>query len=500
LVAVTAVAIAAAGVAAELMAGGAQPLRVAAADLVTGLALGCSGLVACTHDRRDAGIALLLASLLWFVLTAALSDVEVLRSLGGAVGLAYRGALVSGVVLVSCRPRAPIALAVVAAGWVASLASAAAQNAQTSIGLAIAIVLASLLIPARRPIGIRPIAALSLAVGMILPAAARLAGQTGDTGNRVLLTADLAFALAAVMVGILVIRDARADARLTERIVELSGDAGIESALATVLRDPSIRLLAPEAPRETLPGRERTVITDPLGGSIALVEHAAGALREPRLRSGAATAVLLQHEHDLRVASLRTAAEDLQAAQRRILIAADDARARLQRELERQVVPNADRLKARLDATPGLEAAADALDHAVQELRVLARGLHPPALERHGLRGALHALVDDAPLAVQLDVPGSRYSEETELVVYFACAEALTNAIKHASAMHIGVTVHEQDRLVIAEIADDGRGGASLSDGSGLAGLATRADALGGRIELISPAGAGTMVRIEVPA
>jgi signal transduction histidine kinase len=302
------------------------------------------------------------------------------------------------------------------------------------------------------------------------------------------------------MVGILVIRDARADARLTERIVELSGDAGIESALATVLRDPSIRLMAPEAPRETLPGRERTVITDPLGGSIALVEHAAGALREPRLRSGAATAVLLQHEHDLRVASLRTAAEDLQAAQRRILIAADDARARLQRELERQVVPNADRLKARLDATPGLEAAADALDHAVQELRVLARGLHPPALERHGLRGALHALVDDAPLAVQLDVPGSRYSEETELVVYFACAEALTNAIKHASAMHIGVTVHEQDRLVIAEIADDGRGGASLSDGSGLAGLATRADALGGRIELISPAGAGTMVRIEVPA
>ena len=227
-----------------------------------------------------------------------------------------------------------------------------------------------------------------------------------------------------------------------------------------------------------------------------MLEHAPGALAEPGLRAAVTTAIVLQHEHRRRRAELTAAAAEVRESQRRMVVAADDARARLQRRLEHGALPQALAIRDRLAGTESTAAAAAGLTRAIEELRALALGLHPPALAPSGLAGALSELARAAPLSVTVEVDDRRFAEDVELVVYFACAEALTNAIKHASAGSIAVTVAATDGRLVAEVSDDGVGGARLSEDSG---IVIRVAAVGGQVEVDSPAGAGTTVRVEVP-
>jgi signal transduction histidine kinase len=161
-------------------------------------------------------------------------------------------------------------------------------------------------------------------------------------------------------------------------------------------------------------------------------------------------------------------------------------------------------LERRLDeperAAALLHAAAGELEQALEELRELARGLHPAVLHDRGLAPALETLAARAPLPVSVEgVPAERLGEPVEAAVYFVVAESLTNAVKHAEASELRVRMDATAGELRVEIADDGRGGADPGTGTGLRGLADRVEALGGSLALDSPPGSGTVVRAALP-
>ena len=148
-----------------------------------------------------------------------------------------------------------------------------------------------------------------------------------------------------------------------------------------------------------------------------------------------------------------------------------------------------------------LRGAATELEQALAELRELARGLHPAVLADRGLAAALETLASRSPLPLTLEgVPEGRLAEPLEAAAYFVVAESLTNAVKHAEASEVRVRMATEAGELRVEITDDGRGGADpAGGGTGLRGLADRVEALGGRLTLESPPGAGTTVRAALP-
>jgi signal transduction histidine kinase len=141
---------------------------------------------------------------------------------------------------------------------------------------------------------------------------------------------------------------------------------------------------------------------------------------------------------------------------------------------------------------------------ALDELRELARGIHPVVLVEGGLYPALEAQALRSAVPAELDVAvEGRLPEQVEIAAYYAVSEALTNVAKHAAASVVQIQVDTLDRggadLLRVEVRDDGRGGAALAGGTGLLGLKDRVEALGGRILLHSPPGSGTTLRLELP-
>jgi signal transduction histidine kinase len=148
-----------------------------------------------------------------------------------------------------------------------------------------------------------------------------------------------------------------------------------------------------------------------------------------------------------------------------------------------------------------LEEASAELATALAELRELARGIHPAVLTDRGLVAAIDSLVGRAPLPVSLEAEVTvRPSPAVEAAAYYVVAESLTNVAKYAEATTATVRATSAGALLVVEVEDDGIGGADAARGSGLAGLADRAAALGGRLEVRSPPGAGTLVRVEIPS
>lgn len=137
---------------------------------------------------------------------------------------------------------------------------------------------------------------------------------------------------------------------------------------------------------------------------------------------------------------------------------------------------------------------------ALEELRELARGLHPAVLSDRGLEPALHSLANRAPFQVEIvGVPPRRLEEGVEAAVYYVVAESLTNAAKHAAASEARIEISTTKEGVVVAICDNGCGGATIERGSGLRGLADRVEALGGQLDVKSPPGGGTAVRATLP-
>ena len=212
----------------------------------------------------------------------------------------------------------------------------------------------------------------------------------------------------------------------------------------------------------------------------------------------------------LAVASAQARAE-VTASRARLVELGVTERRRLERNLhdgaQQRLVALALRLRmarSRLpDDPPGAEkmidAAAEELQHALDELRELARGLHPAVLTERGLGPALDSLAARAPWPVQVSgVPEQRLPPAIEAAIYFVVAEALTNAARHAAATGIDVEITSDGSAVAVTIDDDGRGNAD-PNGSGLRGLADRVQALGGTLSVHSPADGGTRLTAELP-
>jgi signal transduction histidine kinase len=151
-------------------------------------------------------------------------------------------------------------------------------------------------------------------------------------------------------------------------------------------------------------------------------------------------------------------------------------------------------------STTALAAARAELDHALAELRELARGLHPAILTDRGLEPALNALAGRAPVPVELRVTLDRRLPETiEATAYYLVAEALTNVAKYAYATHVTVAVEMNGTDAAVTITDDGTGGAQHGEGTGLRGLTDRVAAIGGHLDIHSPPGGGTRLHARMP-
>lgn len=198
----------------------------------------------------------------------------------------------------------------------------------------------------------------------------------------------------------------------------------------------------------------------------------------------------------------------------RIVEVTDNERRRLERNLhdgaQQRLVSLALQLRLiqnAMERDPGAAAsllgkAHDELGQALEELRELARGIHPATLTMDGLRTALTGLTEHAPLPVQIArIPAERLPEPVEVAIYYLVAEAITNVTKYAQATRATVTVERPngDGHVTVAVEDDGVGGADPENGTGLVGLADRIEALGGRLNVHSPPGRGTRLIAEIP-
>jgi PAS domain S-box-containing protein len=202
---------------------------------------------------------------------------------------------------------------------------------------------------------------------------------------------------------------------------------------------------------------------------------------------------------------------ELEASRARILAAADEARRRLERDLhdgaQQRLVGASLRLRAaeRTAVNGGsvsalLGEARAELDAGLEELRELARGIHPAVLTEYGLGPAVQAVTGRCAVPVELrdDLP-RRLPPALEAALYFTVSEALSNVARYAAASHVTVRLRAGPDWAEAEIADDGCGGADLQQGSGLRGLEDRLGAVQGTLELASPRGGGTRLRARVP-
>jgi GAF domain-containing protein len=203
---------------------------------------------------------------------------------------------------------------------------------------------------------------------------------------------------------------------------------------------------------------------------------------------------------------------ELAASRRRIVAASDQARRRIERDLhdgtQQRLVSlglavraaEADVAAGRGDPRVHLARIVAGLGDTVAELQDFSRGIHPAILSERGLGPALRALARRSAVPVELDVTThARCPEPVEIAAYYVASEALANAMKHAQASHVEMSLAVRGGSLLLSVRDDGVGGADPAQGSGLAGLTDRVEALGGSIHVHSVAGAGTHITVDLP-
>jgi len=202
----------------------------------------------------------------------------------------------------------------------------------------------------------------------------------------------------------------------------------------------------------------------------------------------------------------------LAASRARVIAAADESRRHIERDLhdgaQQQLVTLAvalQRAQAKIpsaldEVRADVGRVADGLTGAVDELRDLSRGIHPAILTEGGLSPALKALGRRSEVRVKLEVGfEQRLPDQVEVAAYYTVSEGLTNASKHAGATCVRISLRLEAEVLLLSIRDDGVGGADPSRGSGLTGLRDRIEALGGKIQIESPSGGGTLIEVKIP-
>src|SRR3954452_361696 len=356
---------------------------------------------------------------------------------------------------------------------------------------------------------------------------ANLVALIAGSPSAVLVTALNAALLtvpAALLWGLLRSRLARSG--LADHFRELGSLRGVrlEAGLAEVLGDPGLTL-AYRVPGEhayldgrghavalPAPGADRVVApVDRDGRELAMLVYDASLEDDPELVAAVAAAAAIALDDARLHAESEDRLAELRASRERIVAAGDAERRRLERNLhdgaQQRLVSVALQLRMiqrSIDTDPAaakrlVTSAGDELSNSLEELRELARGIHPSVLN-HGLKAALGSLASRSNVPTTLSFQATeRLPEPVELAAYFVACEALANVAKYSRATKASVRVSRRDGVAVIEISDDGIGGADETAGSGLQGLADRVAALDGTLRILSPRGAGTVVTADLP-
>ena len=312
-------------------------------------------------------------------------------------------------------------------------------------------------------------------------------------------------------------------AQLFRELSGMRGDA-LQAALGRTLGDPSL-VLAYRLPgsRGYADASGARVLVPPVtpdrasvpietdDREVAAIVYDASLDDDPEMVEAVRAAATIALENERLHAESEAQLAEVHASRQRIVAAGDAERRRLERDLhdgaqQRLVALSLQLRMLRSDirrdpaqAEQLAETASDELAHSLEELRELARGIHPATLD-HGLSSALESLAARATVAtaVSCDAPAN-VPREVELALYFVACESLANVGKYAGATAASVRLSRTLTGVAIEIADDGVGGADAAKGSGLHGLADRVAALDGHLRVTSPPGAGTVVAAELP-
>nr|MBA3350246.1 histidine kinase [Actinomycetota bacterium] len=250
------------------------------------------------------------------------------------------------------------------------------------------------------------------------------------------------------------------------------------------------------------------------GEPIAALVHDRVLREDPGLVAAATAVLRLAVENERLTAEVRDQLASVRASRSRLVEAAEAERRRIERDLhdgaqQRLIGVALSLQEARAEArrhTPDapflrqLDDTADELLAAVEELRELARGIHPAILTNDGLGVAVTSLARRAAVPVELDLAlDGRLPPTVEATAYYVVAEALTNITRHARARNVTVRVSNHDELLKVEVGDDGDGGADARFGSGISGLIDRLEAVSGTLEIHSPPGVGTRLEAVIP-
>jgi signal transduction histidine kinase len=508
-------------------------LGTSAADLATGLTIFACGLWGAL--RRPAELRWLLlafAGMAWFVGNFADAGSTVISSIGSALLYLHRGPLVHATVTGSWPRNRPIAVLAVIAGYAAGLTTGTPNGVLTLVAAALlgALVTFSLLrqgVRVPRHELLVTGSQLTLAAALALAAVTALASVGGGGAEGSLYGYEAGLSVSALLFAAALASQSRARAMLADLVVVELGPARrpdtMRGALARALGDSSLevgywmadagRYVDADGLTVTLPGagdQRAAMLIERDGEPMAALVHDPAVLEDPSLLEAVREATALILANSRLESEVATQLGELRASRGRIVQARDAQRRRLARLLQSGVERRLGEVgaavaRARTQASPDLrdldllDLLTNELEAAREELGALARGIHPRALTESGLGKALAALVERAPVPIELSTPAERLPAPIEAAAYFVCAEAVTNVAKYASASHVRCEVSHSAGRVRVAVTDDGVGGADPGSGSGLRGLADRIDALGGIFTVTSPPGTGTVISAELP-
>jgi signal transduction histidine kinase len=501
-------------------------------DLAVGWSLiGCGLIASRRRPESRTGPLMAATGLTWFLGNFAQVGVAPVAWMAAHTVCLHRGFLVQLVVTYPTgRPGSRLVRGAVAVGYAVAVITPIWRSAGATIllaGLLLAVCAHDYARAVGRPRRTRRIAlqgAAGLSVVLAGTAAARLLLPPGDVGGWSLLVYEVALCALAggLLAGLLVVPWQRA--AITDLVVEL-GEARsgtLRDELSRALGDPSLEIgyWLPDAGAyvdaegrvlwlpATGSGRSVTIV-EREGQPVAALVHDPTVLEDQGLLEAVASAAQLAGSNARLQAEVQARLVELAASRRRILEARDEERGRLERRLhegaEARLRELAGTLRRSRRSASGektrqqIARAEDQLVRTLEDLRRLARGLHPRVLSEHGLEGALAALVKDFPLPVEIKVAGTQLPPRVAVAAYFVCAEALANVAKHAAASRVAVAVTAGEGRVRVEIEDDGVGGADPGRGSGLRGLADRVEVFSGTLRLESLPDRGTRLAAEIP-
>jgi signal transduction histidine kinase len=461
--------------------------------------------------RTGAGVLLLVAGLCWYAGAAVPAMVTL-----------HRGPLAHLLITYPIgRTRRPTMLAAVAVGWLLAamgggpwpaLLLAALLGATTTMRITQA--------AARSRHIITPgVVATAAFIAMLVVDGTNLLADL-DADVPVAILYDIVVALLALALGADLWHAASTGDAVTDLVTGLSASpvagGGVEAQLSRVLGDPGLRVGYWSAHRtryvdqgghdlDVEDGQASTAITDH-GRPLAMVVHDPALSHDPGLLQAAVAAVRLTAANAVMRHEAQERVNRLSEARRRIVEAADVEGLALSRRLDegpQERLRDVARALKEMERTsapdaPTAQAVQRELDEAGHELRELAQGVRPQSLRDGGLAQAIPLLAGGCPVPTEVTTAVGRLDPTVEAGVYFFCAEGLANAAKHASAHNVRVTVRAGPSHVVAEVADDGVGGADPK-GSGLRGLDDRITALGGTLEVIAAKPHGVRLHAHIP-